>query len=962
MVGKAGTGYWIFKPIGMKHCYSLIFFFLLAGSLAAQLPCEYKLQLHDSFGDGWNGASLTLLTSTGGVTTYTFTSGYEAEFTLSVTDGIQISFIYAPGNYENEVSYTLLDADGLEVFSDGPFPAIGPVFTFAVVCPTCPVPPPANVSVDDVRAFTADISWTQSDPNGQYLIEYDTTGFTPGTGLVKSAPGKKAKLTGLMENTEYEFYLSVMCANGDTSHQVGPYPFKTLWAKNVGIVDVVTPTTGCNLSSSTPISVTFKNFGGSPQSLFEFYYSVNGDPGAVNPPTDGFYTGILGKDSLYTMTFDASYDFSEPGEYIIQAWTALQGDSETTNDTFTVKVVSIPTIESLPYYALFEEWSEGWLVNPESLNSSWEYGHPSGPELNVAASGNNIWATNLDGSYNNTERGFLESPCFDFSGLTEDPVLSFSLWLNTEFDYDGLWVDVSRDGGETWEKLGTLGEGINWYNHNDLVQGPWWSGAQFLGWTTVRHTLNNVAGNPSVRLRLSFFTDGSVVREGVGVDNIYIAPQVARDIQASSANHDPMLDCGGPDDIATISIVNLGTDTLSNISFSYQVNGGNVITENVDTLTLLPNASYTYTFDSSFDSSVPGDYLIKAWASVDGDLVLINDTINTAFSTTGLGIPYVVDFEQGNIPAGWVADTDLSVTNGHNNSSFVLYDNLWSSDQTFMATMPLLGLVEPGDSLLFDYRVVDFSGSGQNATVLGPGSLIKAQVSTDCGESYTDVVVINDTTHITSTQLRTMRVSLDEFAGFAIKIRFMATWASGDYYLDLDNIFLKRCPASLNLSSTVKDATGPENADGSVTISPAAGQGPFTYSWSNGGQGNIQNDLMPGEYTVQVSDKQGCTDQITVSVSVITDVADPGKFISSAVLAPNPTTGETALQLNLVRSSDLSLEVFNSFGQRIMGRFYRQISTLNESIDLNDQPSGIYFLRLFAEGEVRTLRLIKSGN
>ena len=78
MVGKAGTGYWIFKPIGMKHCYSLIFFFLLAGSLAAQLPCEYKLQLHDSFGDGWNGASLTLLTSTGGVTTYTFTSGYEA--------------------------------------------------------------------------------------------------------------------------------------------------------------------------------------------------------------------------------------------------------------------------------------------------------------------------------------------------------------------------------------------------------------------------------------------------------------------------------------------------------------------------------------------------------------------------------------------------------------------------------------------------------------------------------------------------------------------------------------------------------------------------------------------------------------------------------------------------------------------------------------------------------------------
>ncbi len=928
--------------------------------MTAQVPCEYRLELNDTFGDGWNGASLTLITSTGDVDTYTFTTGYQASFTLTFVEGVQVSLIYAPGFYESEVSYTLFDPDDEEVFSDGTFPAVGPVFTFTVECPSCPKPPPAGVRIEDVRAFTADLAWLQSDPEGVYVIEYDSVGFTPGQGQLKSVSGKKTRLTGLMENTEYEFYISVICANGDTSKLTGPFSFKTLWAKNIGMVGVLTPTTGCSLSSSAEISVTFKNFGGNPQSLFEFYYSVNGDPGAVNPPTDGFYTGILGKDSTFTMTFDAAYDFSEPGEYVIQAWTALEGDSETSNDTFTVTIISIPTIDALPHYSDFEQFNGGWRLSPQSLNSTWEYGQPAGVMFNQAASGDKVWATNLEGNYNNTERGFLESPCFDFSTLTEDPILSFSLWLTTEFDYDGLWVDVSRDGGETWEKLGGVGTGINWYNHDDLVQGPWWSGPQFLGWTTVRHTLENVAGNPNVRIRLSFFSDGSVVREGVGIDNFYIAPLVPRDILAASLSHDNELDCGGPEDQASITITNLGTDTLNNIAVSFQVNGGDIVTETLDTLSLLPNLSFTHTFGSTFDSSVPGDYFIKAWATVDGDLVFLNDTINIAFSTTGRSIPYLVDFEQGTVPSGWTADADAVVTNGHSNASFVISDNIWSSDPSFTAILPLLGLVEAGDSLLFDYRIVNFSGNGQNATLLGPGNQVLVQISTDCGESYSNLFVINDTTHISSNQMRTIRIPLEAFEASAIKIRFTASWASGDYYLDIDNVFVKRCPATLNLSATIKDATSPETADGSATIQATAGQGPYTFKWSNGAEGNTVQGLLPGVYSVLATDKQGCSESLTVEISFVTDIAEPGAFISNALLAPNPTSGETWVHLELARSADLQLEMLNAFGQRIIHRSYRNISGLNELISLNEHPAGLYFIRLYAEGELKVLRLVKA--
>lgn len=948
-----------FKPNGMKYRYSLLFLLLFAGRLAAQIPCEYTLELNDSFGDGWNGASLTLITSTGDVDTYTFTSGFQTTFTLTFIEGVQVSLIYTPGFFENEVTYTLFNPDDEEIFSDGTFPETGPVFTFTVDCPSCPKPPPAGVKIEDVRAFTADLSWLQSDPDGVYVIEYDTLGFTLGEGQLKSVSGKKTRLTGLMENTDYAFYLSVICANGDTSKQAGPYTFKTLWAKNIGIVDIVSPATGCSLSSSAEISVTFKNFGGTPQSLFEFYYSVNGDPGAVNPPTDGFYTGILGTDSTFTMTFDATYDFSEPGEYTLTAWTALGGDSETGNDTFTVTIVSIPTIDILPYYTDFEQFNGGWLLSPGSMNPTWEYGQPAGVMFNQAASGSMVWATNLEGNYNNTERSFLESPCFDFSALTEDPILSFSLWLNTEFDYDGLWVDVSRDGGESWEKLGGVGTGINWYNHDDFVQGPWWSGPQFLGWTTVRHPLENVAGNPNVRIRLSFFTDGSVVREGIGIDNFYIAPLAERDILASSLSHNNELDCGGPEDQASISIINLGTDTLSNIMVSYQVNGGDIVTETLDTLNLPPNLSFSHTFGTTFDSSIPGDYFIKAWATVDGDLVFLNDTINIAFSTTGRSIPYRVDFEQGSIPLGWTVDADATITTGHNNVSFVVSDNIWSSDPSFMAIMPLLGLVEAGDSLLFDYRIVDFSGNGQNATNLGPGNSFTVQISTDCGQSYTDLFEANSTTHISSNQMRTIRIPLEDFEAAAIKIRFEATWASGDYYLDIDNVFVKRCPATLNLSATIKDASGPDAADGSASAQATAGLGPHTFKWSTGAEGSTVQGLPPGVYTVVATDKQGCSESLTVELSFVTDIAEPGAFFSKVLLAPNPTTGETGLHLDLARTTDLQMEAFNAFGQRIFHRSYRNISSLDERISLQDQPAGLYFIRLGAEGELKTLRLIK---
>ena len=54
-------------------------------------------------------------------------------------------------------------------------------------------------------------------------------------------------------------------------------------------------------------------------------------------------------------------------------------------------------------------------------------------------------------------------------------------------------------------------------------------------------------------------------------------------------------------------------------------------------------------------------------------------------------------------------------------------------------------------------------------------------------------------------------------------------------------------------------ATCPTCADGSAYASTANGTAPYTYAWSSGGTAQTESGLLPGTYTVCVTDANGCT-------------------------------------------------------------------------------------------------------
>jgi len=117
--------------------------------------CEYTLQLYDSFGDGWNGAALTV---TAGCVSSEYTvppGGDSSIIPITLTSNDPIVFNYSPGTFENEITYNILDPMGNVIFSDGTFPQTGVVLEF-FACPTCEGP--TEVVLDDIFGLGADVS------------------------------------------------------------------------------------------------------------------------------------------------------------------------------------------------------------------------------------------------------------------------------------------------------------------------------------------------------------------------------------------------------------------------------------------------------------------------------------------------------------------------------------------------------------------------------------------------------------------------------------------------------------------------------------------------------------------------------------------------------------------------------------------------------------------------------------
>jgi hypothetical protein len=193
---------------------------------------------------------------------------------------------------------------------------------------------------------------------------------------------------------------------------------------------------------------------------------------------------------------------------------------------------------------------------------------------------------------------------------------------------------------------------------------------------------------------------------------------------------------------------------------------------------------------NSYDMTVAGVYDFSGNFTMSADQEADNNTFPNLSVTNAATIntPYTQDFNAGTtLPTGWAGTMSVLANHGTSGSNGLTF-NLWSSAVSATSTSPKIGPIQSGQNLTLDYRLVNWTGYPGTATSIVAGDSVNIQISTNCGISYQTVYSINNTTHSTSTVFSTINISLASYVGQPIIIRFILKRATGDYYVDIDNI------------------------------------------------------------------------------------------------------------------------------------------------------------------------------
>ena len=177
--------------------------------------CLYTFNLEDSFGDGWNSASLRVLQGGTQVASMTVSSNAAttATYQVALCDGVPAVLTWVSGNYDDECSFEVEDPFG-EVIYTASDPSAGALTTLTVNCTPPACPRPSSISVSNIEDVSATISWVSTGTETAWNIEYRPVGST--TWNSEAATTNPYTLTGLTASTNYEVRVQADCG-GDVS-------------------------------------------------------------------------------------------------------------------------------------------------------------------------------------------------------------------------------------------------------------------------------------------------------------------------------------------------------------------------------------------------------------------------------------------------------------------------------------------------------------------------------------------------------------------------------------------------------------------------------------------------------------------------------------------------------------------------------------------------------------------------
>jgi hypothetical protein len=210
--------------------------------------CVYTFNLTDSYGDGWNGASITVQQNNVTVATVGMTSGASSTVSVTLCDNQSTALLWNSGNYDSEVGFEVVDPSGAIIFTQGSSPS-GTLTTFTTNCSgsgpaTCQAP--TNLTVNTITENSAVAIWTPGGSETSWNLQYKAaTSSDWGTTIPCTQPSYS--FSSLAANTQYVFRVQADCGDGNVSAWSSEQTFTTAGGSGPVVTD---PTVATNAAEN----------------------------------------------------------------------------------------------------------------------------------------------------------------------------------------------------------------------------------------------------------------------------------------------------------------------------------------------------------------------------------------------------------------------------------------------------------------------------------------------------------------------------------------------------------------------------------------------------------------------------------------------------------------------------------------------------------------------------------------
>jgi hypothetical protein len=141
------------------------------GSITMRNTCDVVFEMSDSWGDGWNGASLTVSFSDGTPSVNLSCEGNSQTEVLKIGKGTHVTLTWNRGSYDNECSFVVKYQNGAQIYqANNPSPGV--LFEFDCDCvsiPSATFDPVENLAAE-IGIGTVTLSWDPQERATNYII------------------------------------------------------------------------------------------------------------------------------------------------------------------------------------------------------------------------------------------------------------------------------------------------------------------------------------------------------------------------------------------------------------------------------------------------------------------------------------------------------------------------------------------------------------------------------------------------------------------------------------------------------------------------------------------------------------------------------------------------------------------------------------------------------------------------